>query len=409
MRISLHFIGCAAALRKECEIVPSSSSPLAPSTLEEFAVSSDVNERAVWFRFAIDYFYAVSDQESSRTEQIARQTIAALGRAGPIERVEVARQLSMALRAPSTIFDALDAMGGEAGGFVMRHCAGLSEERVVLASKDPEKAGLVAARAALPAVAIDLLIGERRIEPLLTLLANESVWLTPLHVAALAARAREAHENAADPRLAVALLRRPPLGPFHATLFFAATPEQRLSILAAAQRAELGHVTRGPAATSQSGAIENLEQLAMAADEHGFINALAQALDVDLPLARRIAEDVSGDALTLALAALQARDEATVRILVSVDLNMFDSRRRVAAFARLKPVLSPRAAWRVLNAIRGHSPAPKPSLRPQLDPVAAPTSSRTARSAVDPLSPGVERRRRAFALTAGRRTNGNSP
>ena len=386
----------------------SPDSPLPSSALEQFAVSADISERAVWFRFAIDYFYAVREQEPARTEQIALRTIAALGRAGSLERLEVARQLSMALRAPSTLFDAIEDLGGEASAFVLRHCAGLSEERVAAAGEDPEKAILVAARAALPASTIDRLIRQRSIETLVALVANDSIWLTPLNVAALVTRAVQAHESGADPRLAAAILRRRPLGAFHAALFFVATPDQRLALLAVAQRAELGKFGREQYVTVRSDVIENLEQLAMSADEHGFVAALSIALDVDLPLARRIAEDPSGDFLTLALASLHARDEAIVRILVSVDLNLFESRRRVASFARLKPVLSFGSASRILDAIRGQATTARATLRPQLDPAAAPVPSRPGQSAVDATSPSIERRRRAFALSPGRRMNGAS-
>ena len=383
MRIFSRFIEWRrGASGRTVQIVASPNSPAPPSTLDEFAVSSDVNERAVWFRFAIDYFYAVSDQEPSRTDQIARQTIAALGHAGPIERLEVARQLSMALRAPSAIFDALEAMGGEAGAFVLRHCAGLSEERVAMASEDPERAGLVAARAALPAATIDLLIRQRRIEPLLILVANESIWFTPLNLAALGARAAEAHESAADPRLAAALLRGRHSG--HSMPHFSLSrPRSRgFRFWRPPSAPNLATLSAPRSRTFRAAWSKIWNSWRCRQTKHGFVGALAKALGVALPLARRIVEEPSGDVLTLALAALQARDEAIVRILVSIDLNTVDPRRRVAAFARLKPVLSPRAAWRILNAIRGQVPAVKSVIASATRPGRAPTPSRSTLSSL---------------------------
>jgi hypothetical protein len=106
----------------------------------------------------------------------------------------------------------------------------------------------------------------------------------------------------------------------------------------------------------------------------------------------------------VALAALYAPNDATVRILAARDLLDGGKYRRIAALARLKDALSPAAARLTMAAMIG-APQPTPTRqRPQYDPTAAATPSRPAAAIHNAVpTPAVLRRRRALALVAGAR------
>jgi hypothetical protein len=221
----------------------------------------------------------------------------------------------------------------------------------------------------------------------------------PIGVGALAALARRAEgENP----LAKALLARPDLDP--AALFLIASSERRGAILAAAQRAELPGVGgAAPHGCEGADAIALLESYALEREPELFNDALAKALGCSLDLAERIAKEPSGEPLAVALAALGAAQDASVRILISGDLQSGARYTRIGSLVRLKDGLNPAAARRVIAALIG---APKPRAhhqhRPVLDADASPTPSRAAPASAarglraDPNAP----RQRVFAFTA---------
>ena len=384
-----------------------SSPARATSPLEKFARSAHAGERALWFRFAIDYFFAVDAQEGARTEALAAQMIETLGMAGPGERLAVVQQLSLSLRAPAEIFEAVADMGGEPAAYVLSHCAALGDARVCEAAAG-DMAAAVAQRGVLPRAALDRLIRHSNVEAPLALAQNPIVSLSPTQFAAIVARAAHEDWRAGDPRLAQALLRRGAIALEHGPLFFAADSAQRVAILAAARRIDLGRPGAVAGPISRPGQIDALDRLAMDADDQSFVAELAEALGCDEALAARIADEPSGDALALALTALKARDDVIVRILVSRDLTAPGARSRVGALSRFRGVLTPQVAARMVAAIRGDAAASaRATPRPQLDPTAAPVPGRAGGLAAA-ASPAVERRRKAFAFAfaAGRRNVG---
>jgi hypothetical protein len=142
----------------------------------------------------------------------------------------------------------------------------------------------------------------------------------------------------------------------------------------------------------------------MTGDWAQFETDLADAFGCPPAFAGRIAGDASGEPLAVALAALYAPSDATVRILAARDLLDGGKYRRIAALARLKDALSPAAARLTMAAMIG-APQPAPTRqRHQYDATAAATPSRPAaaiRGAAP--TPAVLRRRRAWALAAGAR------
>ena len=262
----------------------------------------------------------------------------------------------------------------------------------------------VARRADLDNALIARLVEREEIEVALALASNRRAPIDASRFAALARRAKARIEAAGDRRLADALLERTPATIEQAALFFEADALHRGRIVAAAQRATLGR--RDPAFDGGEAArvAARLEQDAMAGDWPRFEAELAEAFGCPPAFAARIAGDASGEPLAVALAALYAPNDATVRILAARDLLDGGEYRRIAALARLKDALSPAAARLTMAAMIG-APQPTPTRqRPQYDATAAATPSRPVaaiRNAVP--TPAVLRRRRALALAAGGR------
>lgn len=190
------------------------------------------------------------------------------------------------------------------------------------------------------------------IDVLIALANNKSARLEGKTLLDLLHRARKLAEQAGDRRLADALLQRRPVPPESAALFLCATPYQRVDILLAAQRLQLGRPPSPPVPT-RSGSIDQLELAAIARQPQRFVAILAEALDCEPELAQRIVDDTSGEPLAVALAALGAENEVLVRALISNDLLAGASYQRVRALARLNNALNRDAAITVIAALRG--------------------------------------------------------
>lgn len=195
------------------------------------------------------------------------------------------------------------------------------------------------------------------LDSLIALASATSARLKSDQIEALVARARALAE-AGDARLARALLARGPVRLEHAALFLEADAEQRLSVLLAVQRAELGRKT-GPLRELDLALAEPLEFSAIAGRRAEFADALALALGVSPALAARIGADPGGEALVVALAALGAPRDLGVRILTARDMSeSAGAFPRLHALARLAGQLSAPAARRLIGALAGVAPTP---------------------------------------------------
>jgi len=212
------------------------------------------------------------------------------------------------------------------------------------------------------AIAAILLRGD--LESVIALAGDPSARLRAEQVEALVARARALAE-AGDARLAHALLARGPVRIEHAPLFLEADAQQRLSLLLAAQRAELGRIAGVPRELDATLA-EPLEFAAIAGQSGEFAEALARALGVSTALAARLAADPGGEALVVALAALGAPRDLGVRVLTARDMSeSAGAFPRLHALARLAGQLSAPAAQRLIAALSGAAlvkPAPAPAV-----------------------------------------------
>jgi hypothetical protein len=135
-----------------------------------------------------------------------------------------------------------------------------------------------------------------------------------------------------------------------AAVFLHAKPEQRVEILLAAQRLQLARPPSVP--PLNSAALDELELAAVARQPARFVAILAEALECEPDLARRIVDDQSGEPLAVALAALGAANEVLVRVLISNDLLVGANYQRIRALARLNNALDRSAAATIVAALR---------------------------------------------------------
>jgi hypothetical protein len=383
--------------------VVSDHSPIGLPFLDALAASPRPADRQLWLRVAADCLAALPAGASRRQAVLAAATTA-LGEADEATRSAFARRLAPYPSAADALA-AVEAMGGEAALVALAEAVTLPRERLTAAVEgEAAQARAVARRADLDNTLVARLVEREEIEVALALARNRHAPIDASRFATLARRAKARIEESGDRRLADALLERTPATIEQAALFFEADATHRGRIVAAAQRATLGR--RDPAFDGGEAArvAARLEGDAMAGEWPQFEAELAEAFDCPPAFAARIAGDASGEPLAVALAALYAPNDATVRILAARDLLDGGEYRRIAALARLKDALSPAAARLTMAALIG-APQPTPTRqRPQYDATAAATPSRPAAAIRDAApTPAVLRRRRALALAAGGR------
>jgi uncharacterized protein (DUF2336 family) len=396
------------------------ASELSPTDLPFLAAlarSPRPADRLLWLRVATDYFLTRPFQTRAGAAEFAAVLSEAVRDADDATRCAIARKLAPCAEA-ADVLASLESRGGEAALHVLQFAAVAPRERLLAAAAgDNARACAVARRDDLDAELVRILVDHEDIEVLIALARNRRAPIEPRLFAALARRANQRIEAAPDRRLAGALLDREPVGLEHAALFLEADRGRRAQIMTAAQRAALGG-PRLPVRRETTQAIARLERFALEAEPERFADALAEALECPLDLAKRIAGDVSGEPLAVALAALGAPDDVTVRVLTSRDIQDGADYRRVGALARLKDALNPAAAGLVTAAIVGDAARPRARHQPVLDSSASATPSRPlgagahdASTRAEPrtwiketqLTPAALRRRRAFAFASGRR------
>jgi hypothetical protein len=366
--------------KEECRVA-ADLSPVELPFLAALAVSARPVDRQVWLRVAADYLALRSAATPARDALVAA-AIHALAAADEATRSAFARRLAPHAGAADALA-ALASLGGEAALVVLAEAVALPRERLVSAATGDgaSAARAVAQRADLDAALLDALIARDEIEVALTLARNPRAPIDARQFAVLARRADRRRSGSDDRRLISALLERTPASIEQAALFFEADPGQRAQIIGAARRATLGR--RFPAALSPDAAnvAARLERRALEGDWRRFEATLAEEFGCSQSLAARIAGDAGGEPLAVALAALGAPADASVRILAARDLHEGRDYRRIAALARLKDALDPAAARLTMAAMIGAG-APAPAQhRPHYDPTAQSAPSRPATSA----------------------------
>lgn len=337
----------------------SQSSPRRDPTLSDFpfvaslADSANAQDRRIWLRVACDYFVASDVAAPEAVERFAEAVGRRIETADMPTVLEVARKLAPCPRTPARLLAKIESMGPEASDAVLAHSAAYAPAELMGAIESgPRRATAVAQRPDLDARLVGALVPRDEPGVLAALASNPRARLEGPVLAGLLQRARALAEDDGDRRLAEALLRRRPLRPENAALFLLADPLERVEILLAVQRAQLGRRPGAPAPIAPE-IVEALEMASVARNPERFVSVLASALDCGAPLAQRIADDPSGEPLAVALAALGAPNDVLVRVLIASDLQAGESYRRIRTLARLNNALNRNAALAVMAALRG--------------------------------------------------------
>ena len=281
--------------------------------------SDNPNDRRIWLRVACDHFVATGTTDGVAIERFADAIVARIKTADLPTVLDAARKLAPCPRTPVRLLAQFQAIGPEVSDAVLEHGAALGVAELGAAIKrGGREATAVARRADLSARLIDALVALNEIEPLVALASNPQARLEGAVFGGLLRRARTLADDHDDRRLAAALLERRPVRPENAALFLIADPIQRVEILLAMQRAQLGRPPGLPPVTSEI--VDELELAAVARRPERFVAVLADALDCDPMLAARIAGDASGEPLAVAMAALGAPSDVLVRVLIANDL-----------------------------------------------------------------------------------------
>jgi uncharacterized protein (DUF2336 family) len=347
--------------------------------LVSLATSERAGDRKIWLRVATDHFVAAGSSGCDGIQEFVEAMTRLLNAADPTTRLEIARKLAPCARTPAELLAMLSAVDSEACDCVLEHAVALSDRELARAvACGGRRAAAVAKRTNLDFPIVEALAAQADPPVLIALAENTKARIESRASTDLIRQARRLAEEGHDLRLANALLQRRPMRPEMAALFLLAKPNERIEILLAAQRLQLG---RNAVARTRSPLLDKLEMAAVARRPERFVSCLAEALECERDLAQRIVDDASGEPLAVALAALGAENEVLVRVLISKDLSAGASYQRIRSLARLNNTLNRRAAIAVMAALRSEPIAPKRQ-RPVSEPGATPGPSRPqARSA----------------------------
>jgi uncharacterized protein (DUF2336 family) len=326
-------------------------------TLQDFpflttlALSESARDRRIWLRVASDHFVAAEPDDPAAIETFAEVMAEQLEAADPATRLEIARKLAPSARTPLRLLAKFETMDPELSDFVLEHAVAYSDRELKEAiARGEREATAVAGRKPLSPALANLITFHDDTGVVIALARNAFAELERAALIRLLRRARSLAEERGDLRLAEALLERRPVRAEHALLFLSARPDQRVEILLAAQRMQLGRPP-GSVLSTPSTTLEELEVAAVARQPERFVATLAEALDCGADLAERIVDDVSGEPLAVALCALGAPNEVLVRVLISNDLAA-GSYERIRALARLNNALDRNAATMIVAALR---------------------------------------------------------
>jgi uncharacterized protein (DUF2336 family) len=358
----------------------------------------DAESRRVLLRVSTDEFASDSAPTAESIAAFAKEALPLLLDCDPATRLIVARKIGARRETPPVLLNAILERGGDAALFLLERAVTIPREALLAAaSGQAPEARAVAERNDLDDVLVALLASHPSQDVALTLAGNPTA---PIYGDGLANLSRRAN---ADEKLAHALLARPAAPLDLAALFLYASSSQRAAMLIAAQRAELAKPSATASRSAIDGAAAKLERHALARQPALFVTTLAHALGCDIALAERIVAEPSGEPLVVALAALGAPEDASMRILLLGDAVSLDYK-RLGALTRLKDALHPAAARRNVSAMAGVKAEPNVIVEPALDPTAAPTPSRAVHTGVTQAdAPRILRRRRALQIALGRR------
>ena len=202
---------------------------------------------------ASDHFVAAEPDDPQAIETFAKVMAEQLEAADPATRLDIARKLAPCARTPLRHLAKFEAMDPELSDFVLERADGYSDRELKEAiARGVREATAVAGRKPLSPALANLITFHDDTGVVVALARNAFAELERAALIRLLRRARSLAEERGDLRLAEALLERRPVRAEYALLFLSARPDQRVEILLAAQRMQLGRPPGFPLSTSST-------------------------------------------------------------------------------------------------------------------------------------------------------------
>jgi hypothetical protein len=267
----------------------------------------------------------------------------------------VARKLARCADAPASVLKRIRARGGAAAQEILLVDAQIEwrDLRQIAASGGFEQACAIARRSDLDREIAKILAGRPEREVARALAGNTLAPLAADDLRLMCARGRE------DSALAQALLSRGDVTLDHLPLYLSASPEQRGKLIGLVRAAGLAQTGRGDAAAPlDDEACARLEAGALRQKRSSFALTLAEIMGCDPLSARKIVDEESGEALTLAFISIGLPEEVGARIFliafpkVALSAEIFG--RNIALYKSLRR----RDAARIVAAITGEARSP---------------------------------------------------
>ncbi len=262
----------------------------------------------------------------------------------------VARKLARCADSPVSVINRIRARGGAPANEILLVNAQVEwrDLRGIAASGACEQACAIAHRSDLDREITRILAGRPEREIARALAGNAKAPLALEDVRLLSARGRE------DAALAQALLGRGDLGLEHLPLYLSADAGQREKFVELTRADGLAQAGRHAVAESlDEASCAHLEAGALRQKRSTFALILAEFLRCDSLCARKIVDDESGDALTLAFISIGLPQEIGARIFLIAFPKVALSNESFNHNMRLFAALQRRDAARIVSAITG--------------------------------------------------------
>ena len=209
--------------------------------LASLAASESAYDRRIWLRVAIDHFVAAELKDPDAIERFSDIIALQLDSADAATRLEIARKLAPCARTPARLLAKFESANFEASEYMLERAVAYTDHDLAQAvARGGRHAIAVAKRKNVGPKSSARLAAQNEVDVLIALASNGSARLEGGMLVDLLLRARWLAEQEGDRRLADSLLQRRPVAPESAALFLCAKPKQRVDILLAAQRLQLG-------------------------------------------------------------------------------------------------------------------------------------------------------------------------
>lgn len=325
--------------------------PFFLQSLADIGRSGGGNVKPVLFRVMADMFVSKSSHTADEIAQFQEMAVAMIGDIDAETLAVAALKLAQHPATPVAVLERLLRADEKSAAAVLQHAAQVSREILIDVAKwgDGALACALARRDSADDELLRLLMERPEVEVLQALVENPSVKIPSSLAQALVRRAL------GHPDLATALVGRSDIDADMTALYLFASTERRASLLLAARRMDLGNFSEIRLGAGEAAALLRLERLAIERNVAAFDQALGVALACPADTAHRLANDPSGEALAIALAAIGMGPANAARVFMSLAPSIAHSVERVHALTALVRSLSQQAARSIVADITGRS------------------------------------------------------